>query len=372
MIDSYLVLLITSICCSMLGVFLVLRDMSMIADAISHSVLLGIVIAFFITQDISSPWLIVGAGIFGVVTVAAIEMLGKSKRIMRSDAVGVVFPMFFSLAVILISRYARNAHIDTDIVLVGEVIFASLDTISIGGIMLPVSFIKVGIVAIINLIFIIVFYKQMKISTFNQEYAYLLGIPVAAIFYIFMTLTSLTAVVSFDAVGSILVLSFFITPAATAYLVAKDLKKMILLSTVFSVINCTLGTLLAVHYNASMSGMCAFIGMLVYLAVVVFNKKGAVSKYINNKKILTRVVNDMFIIHIGNHINDGTNKQENRIDGMYKHFNWSKDGIEKTADSLLTKGLIEIADNEYKLTELGEKRYNFLNEHYKLNNEGEI
>lgn len=372
MIDSYLVLLITSICCSVLGVFLVLRDMSMIADAISHSVLLGIVIAFFITQDIASPWLIVGAGIFGVLTVAVIELISKSKRVVRSDAVGVVFPMFFSIAVILISKYARNAHIDTDIVLTGEVIFASLDTINVFGIMLPLSFVRVSIVTIINIAFIMVFYKKLKVSTFDEEYAYLLGIPVGFIFYCFTTLTSISAVVSFDAVGSILVLSFFITPAATAYLVAKDLKKMLIFSVIFSIINCTLGTLLAFYFNSSMTGMCAFMGMIVYMLVVIFNKKGIVSRRISTKKVVNRIVNDMFIIHIGNHTHDGRSEDENKADEIYKHFNWSKEKINNTSEELIKTGLIVLEDNEYKLTDNGLKRYNFLSKHYRLNTEEEF
>lgn len=366
MIDSYLVLLITSICCSLLGVFLVLRDMSMIADAIAHSVLLGIVIAFFITQDIGSTWLIVGAAIFGVVTVAVIEWIGKSKRVVRSDAIGVVFPMFFSLAVILISRYARNVHIDTDIVLMGEVIFASLDTLKIGGIMLPTSFIKMLIMTIINIVFIIALYKPLKISSFDEEYALLLGIPIGIIFYGFMTLTSLTAVMAFDSVGSILVLSFFITPAATAYLIAKDLKKMLFLSTVFSLINCTIGTVLAIHLNSSLTGMCAFVGMLVFMVVVVLNKKGILFNYLKNRKVLSRVRCDMFVIHVGNHLMDGRNSDENKVYSIHKHLKWSNKELKNASQYLIENGIIFINDNEYMLTDEGIKKYDFLTKHYRL------
>lgn len=283
MISSYLVLIATSITCSILGVFLVLRKMSMIADAISHSVLLGIVVAFFLTQDLSSPMLIVGAGVFGVITVALIETIGKSKTVMRNDAIGVVFPMFFALAVILISRYAKNVHIDTDVVLTGEVVFASLETIRILGLEVPNSLIKILIVLAVNLAFVSVFFKQLKITAFDEEFAYLIGIPIGLIFYSFMTLTSITAVVAFDAVGSILVLSFFISPAATAYLLAKDLKAMLLLSGVISAINCSIGSLIAIKYNASMSGMCAVTGMVIFIIAIVFNKNGVIVNIIKHR-----------------------------------------------------------------------------------------
>lgn len=108
MIESLYILIITAAACSILGVFLVLRRLSMVSDAISHSVLLGIVIGFFITKDLRSVWLIVAAALFGVFTTMAIEVLIKSRRVGEDAAVGIIFPLFFSIAVILITRFARN------------------------------------------------------------------------------------------------------------------------------------------------------------------------------------------------------------------------------------------------------------------------
>ena len=139
MIDSLFVLIATAVACSTVGVFVMLRNLAMICDAISHSILLGIVIAYFITKDLQSPYLIVGAGLFGVITSACIELLTKTKTITKDTSVGIVFPMFFSIAVILISIYAKNVHIDTDVVLMGEVIMAQFDRLTIFGIDLPRS-----------------------------------------------------------------------------------------------------------------------------------------------------------------------------------------------------------------------------------------
>ncbi|WP_101772497.1 metal ABC transporter permease [Peptostreptococcus faecalis] len=367
MIGSYLVLLITSITCSMIGVFLVLRNLSMVADAISHSVLLGIVIAFFITQDISSPLLIIGAGIFGVITVAFIEALGKSKTVKRSDAIGVVFPMFFSIAVILISRYARNIHIDTDMVLMGEVIFASLDSISIFGIDLPYSFVKMGIMFIINLIFIIIFYKQLKITSFDQEYGFLIGIPIGFIFYSFMTLTSITAVVAFDAVGSILVLSFFIAPVASAHMISDDLESMFLWSAIIAIINCSIGSWIAINLNASMTGMCAVVGMVVFIIILFLHKKGVVYKFIQKRKTLENVKKEMFIFHIGNHMGDGRSKDENKVDQINIHLNWKIKEVDIISEKLISDSLIYKLGEEYSLTESGFTYYEYLCKKYGLN-----
>jgi manganese/zinc/iron transport system permease protein len=115
-------LLITGIACAILGCFLVLRKLSMITDALAHSILLGIVLAFLITKDLNSPILFIGAGLFGIFTVFSIELLSSTRLVKSDDAVGIIFPLFFSLAVILISTFARNVHLDIDIVLMGQVI----------------------------------------------------------------------------------------------------------------------------------------------------------------------------------------------------------------------------------------------------------
>jgi len=142
--DALLVLLLTAAACAPLGVFLILRRLSMMADAISHTVLLGIVLAFFVTHDLGSPWLLFGAALMGVVTVSLVELLGKTRLVKYDDAIGVIFPLLFALAVILISKYAGNAHLDTDMVLMGEVIYAGLNTVGIGGVEIPAAALKMG------------------------------------------------------------------------------------------------------------------------------------------------------------------------------------------------------------------------------------
>lgn len=272
MIISLYVLILTSISCSLLGVFLILRKISMLTDAISHTVLLGIVIAYFFVRDLSSPFLIVGAASTGLLTVILVELLGKSKLAKYEDAIGIIFPVLFSIAVILISRYFSSVHLDIDIVLLGEVVFASLIKTTVFGIEVHKAILHGAIMLFIILTFIIVFYKELKTSTFEPDYAALLGIPTGFIFYSLMTLTSFTSVVSFNNVGGILVISFFIAPAATALILSKRLHHALILSAIISVFNCTIAYLLAVHFNASMSGMCAFINIITYLSVLIFTK----------------------------------------------------------------------------------------------------
>jgi manganese/zinc/iron transport system permease protein len=118
---------ITAAACALPGVFLVLRRMTMMSDAISHTVLLGIVIGFFLVQDLTSPLLVLGAAAVGVLTVSLVALLERTRLVKEDAAIGLVFPALFSIAVIMITRFAGNVHLDTDAVLLGEIAFAPFD-----------------------------------------------------------------------------------------------------------------------------------------------------------------------------------------------------------------------------------------------------
>lgn len=279
MIYSLLTLIVTALACSVLGVFLVLRRQSMLTDAISHSVLLGIVLAFFITKSLDSPFLLVSASISGLVAVLAIEKLGSSKYVKKDDAVGIIYPMFFSIAVILISRYAKNAHLDTDIVLLGEVIFVSLDTYNIFGMEIAKSFVNLSLMFLVNIVFIKLFFKELKVATFDIVFAKTIGIPTGFLFYSIMVLTSATSVMSFNAVGSILVVSFFITSASIGLLLGKSLSNTLIITCIFAIINSIGGFTLAYYLNVSMSGMVAFVSMVNFLlTIAIKNMKGKLNE----------------------------------------------------------------------------------------------
>ena len=279
MIYSLLTLIVAALSCSVLGVFLVLRRQSMLTDAISHSVLLGIVLAFFITKSLDSPFLLVSASISGLVAVLAIEKLGSSKYVKKDDAVGIIYPMFFSIAVILISRYAKNAHLDTDIVLLGEVIFVSLDTYNIFGMEIAKSFVNLSLMFLVNITFIKLFFKELKVATFDIVFAKTIGIPTGFLFYSIMVLTSVTSVMSFNAVGSILIVSFFITSASIGLLLGKSLSNTLIITCIFAIINSIEGFTLAYYLNVSMSGMVAFISMVNFLlTIAIKNMKGKLNE----------------------------------------------------------------------------------------------
>ena len=125
-LEIQLVAVVVAVACALPGVFLILRRMAMMSDAISHAILPGIVVGFFITESLGSPLLIVAAALTGLVTVALVELIEHTKLVKEDAAIGIVFPVLFSIGVILIARYAGDVHLDTDAVLLGELAFAEL------------------------------------------------------------------------------------------------------------------------------------------------------------------------------------------------------------------------------------------------------
>ena len=368
MIESLYILIITSLACAVLGVFLVLRRLSMVSDAISHSVLLGIVIGYFVTKDIGSVLLIIGASLFGVLTTVCIELLIKSKRVTEDASVGIIFPLFFSIAVILITRYARNVHLDTEMVLIGEIILAPLHRINFLGLSLPKALVQMFFVLLINTVFIAVFFRKLKISSFDPVYAGVAGIAGAGLYYVFMALVSFTAVSAFESVGAILTISFFISPAASAYLISKDLKITIFLAAVYAVVNSCIGYFLAVKFNVSMSGMCALVSGLTFMITIALYPGGIITKIIRYIKNKNRFSRELLILHIDNHTGKKNALGELGYSTIREHIAWSDSKLKYVLDKLIKKGYVYRAKERgvYSLTETGKKLSDDIRKHYGL------
>lgn len=274
--DLILVAVIVAISCALLGNFLVLRGITMLSDAITHSILLGIVLAYWQIQDLNSPLLIVGATLSGVAVTWVIEGLQRTGLMREDSAIGVTFPLFFSIAIILITRYASDIHLDVDAVLMGELAFAPFNRLNINGTdMGPKSFWVMLVIFIIDVIFVGFFYKELKLSTFDPEYARSIGISTVLMQYALMTLVSLTAVGAYDAVGSVLVVGYMVGPGLTAYLLTNRLSHMIGISMIVAAFNSVVGVYLAIYFDVSFAGMIAIVtGITTLLAVLFSPSKG--------------------------------------------------------------------------------------------------
>jgi manganese/zinc/iron transport system permease protein len=271
--------------CGLIGNYLVLRRMSLVGDAISHSVLPGIAIAFLIARTRSNFAMFAGALVAGVVTTLLIETIHRSTRVKQDSAIGIVFSTLFALGVILISLFASQVDLDQDCVLYGEISFVPLEPrVILGGFEIaPESVFLMGIVTLLVVILILVFYKELLVSSFDSGLASSLGIRPGLIHYSLMGALSVVVVSAFQSVGAILVIAMLILPGATSYLISQRLPTMMILSVIHSALSAVLGMHLAIWLNCSMAGaMVVAAAALFGLAWIFSPSQGLLSQLRQN------------------------------------------------------------------------------------------
>ena len=354
-IEIQIIAVIVAVACALPGTFLVLRKMSMMSDSITHTILLGIVLAFFVTHDLASPLLIAGAALMGVVTVWLTEMLSRTRLLAEDAAIGVVFPLLFSIAIILITRYAGSVHLDTDSVLLGELAFAPFDRMLVGGVDIGAKAIyTTGVLLLINLAAIIIFFKELKVATFDPMLAAVLGFSPALMHYGLMTLVSLTTVGAFQAVGSVLVVAFMIGPPAIAYLLTDDLKRMLMLSGGIGAVNGILGYQAAALLDVSIAGSMAVVTGMVFLAVFISApRRGLISSLLKRRNQKLEFAKATLLFHLSNHENREEEASEAGINTIQMHLRWSVDFTAKIIKLLEHEGHIQLLHGVVKLTNEG-------------------
>lgn len=344
MFEVQMILILMSVACSIVGSFLVIRKMAMITDAITHTVLLGIVIAFFFTSDHASPLLMVGAVATGVLTVWFIEFLAKTRLMAVDAAIGIVFPFLFSIAIILITMFAGNVHLDTDSVLLGEVAFAPFDRMIVNGTDIGAKGIYLsGALLLTNLIFVSLFYKELKISTFDPVLAVLMGFSPTIIHYLLITLTSITAVGAFEAVGAILVIGFMVGPPITAMLYTHTLWKVLLLSAIFGVIASVIGFRVAIFLDGSIAGSIAVvIGILFLLSIFFSPRMGLISKMLRVRRQKREFSKFIFMMHLYHHSGSDVECIENALSKLNEHLRWTDSRLISVFESLKKSGYVKL------------------------------
>ncbi|HCR29583.1 MAG TPA: ABC transporter [Opitutae bacterium] len=252
--------------CGLVGCFVILRRMALVGDAISHSLLPGITLAFLLTHSRDTLPMMIGAVAAGVVTVALIEAIRYSSRIKADAAIGIVFSSLFAVGVILISVFADKVDLDAECVLYGELGFIPLQEIAYFGEteIGPEPVIRMGIIALIAIGLLVAFYKEMLVTSFDAGLAASLGISPTRYQYGLTLFLSIVIVSSFESVGVVLVIAMIIFPGATALLLTDRLSNALWISTAFSACYAVFGFHLATWLNASIAGGMTVIAGIVF------------------------------------------------------------------------------------------------------------
>jgi manganese/zinc/iron transport system permease protein len=280
--DSWIVVIgaLAAIACAILGNFLVLRKMSMMGDAISHAVLPGLAIAFLVTGARASLTMFIGAAIVGVLTAVFTQWISRFGKVDEGASMGIVFTSLFALGLLLIVQAADHVDLDPSCVLYGAIELTPLDVVwrphALGQMLeVPRAALVLAGVTLLNVGFVLCFFKELRISSFDPELATTMGISSNLMHYLLMTLVAVTTVAAFEAVGSIIVIAMLIVPAATAHLLTDRLWLMVVLSVVFAMASAVLGHLSALivpgwfgFADTSTSGMMAVMAGLLFVVTM--------------------------------------------------------------------------------------------------------
>ncbi len=334
--------------CALLGVFLVLRKVAMLGDAISHAVLPGIAIAFLISGDRAPLLMIFGAAAVGVLTVFLVGILNRTRRLKEDASIGVVFPALFSIGVILVSYFAGKIDLDPDCIIFGEILLSHLDRIVIGGVDIgPKAYYVCGPILALNILLIGTLYKELKVTSFDPALAASLGISPTLIHYLLMSQVSITVVGSFESVGAILVVAMLVVPPAAAYLFTHRLWTMILLSVGFGILSSTIGFFIGWWKNCSMAGsMAAAAGGVFVLAFLFAPQQGLFARIWVRKNLRTRFRSQLILLHLQDEV-------AVQLEILRKRFGWSQRRLDNAIQRLVRQGLVERIDQGVKLTSSG-------------------
>ena len=301
-IDTWIVLtgMFCAMACAVVGNFLVLRHMSMMGDAISHAVLPGLAIAFLVTGARASVSMFIGAAVVGALTAVFTQWVSKFGNVDRGASMGIVFTTMFAIGLLLIVQAADRVDLDPGCVLYGAIELTPLDVLfqfELGEhvIRLPRAFVILVCVFVLNVSFVVLFFKELRLSSFDPALATTLGFNAGTLHYLLMTMVAVTTVASFEAVGSIIVIAMLVVPAATAHLLTDRLSTMLVISTVLAAASAFLGHVAAITVprmigfeDTSTSGMMAVVSGLIFgLTMLLAPRHGLIARRYFAKNVIS-------------------------------------------------------------------------------------
>ena len=345
LIRPLLVGTLVSIVCSLVGCFIVLRRMAFLADAISHSMLAGVIGGYLImkiafNQEAHVGAMLFGALLAGIITVAAIGFVTRVSRIKEDTAIGVMYTGIFALGAFVVSlkSMGKLIHIDIYHFIVGNVVAVTNEDLWL-----------LGFVTVIVLSVVILFYRPLQLTSFDPIMAASIGVPVLAVDYLLTACTSLVVVSGVRIAGVILVVALIITPAASAYLLFDKLNRMLWGSAIIGVIGFWLGFAISAMIGALAGASIVVTSTLIFMGVLVFAPRyGIMADWIRKSSSVPQEVMEDVLGCILRYKSESVPMAH-----VVKTVTNRNMQIRRAVRSLARQDLLEIDNNQIVLTEDG-------------------
>jgi ABC-type Mn2+/Zn2+ transport system permease subunit/Mn-dependent DtxR family transcriptional regulator len=287
---NLLAAILCALACAIPGCILLLQRLSLFGDALAHAILPGLAAALLLTGSRSPTVMLIGALIAALLTVLMSRNLESWGRIPEDSALGVTFTTLFALGVVLLSGAAKHVDMDPSCILYGSLEFAAFDRTEVLGVSIPRVLVLLGPALIAAVLFVGLLRKELMLVSFDATLARALGFKPQLIGLLFLSLLSLVIVASFEAVGSILVITMLVAPAATAHLLTDRYNALFILASVQAVLSAIFGYFAAILLNTSVAGMISVISCLALLTCVVLAPRhGMCARVVRRFGILYRI-----------------------------------------------------------------------------------
>lgn len=367
--DGWIILagILCAVSAALLGNFLVLRKLSLLGDAISHAVLPGLAIAFLVTSSRSSWPMFVGAVIAGLVTAGATQWIRQAGKVDESASLGVVFTCLFALGLVLIVQAADRVDLDPGCVLYGAIETTALDQVELWGVQLPRVVWVLGAVLCVNVLAVLLLYKELKLSSFDPALATSLGISASLMHALLMILVAITAVASFESVGNILVVAMLVVPPSAALLITDRMARVIVWSVLIAAGSAILGHWLATvvpgtlgYRSTSTAAMMAVAsGGLFCLALIFGPNQGLLWRWWRLRTTALNVLAEDLIGLLYRREEKATEKGEavlplsGEASELAKLLETKQGVVRRVKSGLIKRGLVRQTAGRLELTEAG-------------------
>ena len=339
---------LVGIMCGVLGCFIVLRNMALIGDALSHAILPGVVIAFVILGQYSALGFFVGSVMAGLFAAVGITWIQQNVKTKNDAAIGIVFTAMFGIGVMGISAISQQegVHLDLKDFLFGNILGVSDEDLYI-----------TAATTFYVLLSVVVFYRYLFVSTFQPVVAQTMGINTKVIHYFLMLLLSFAVVASLQTVGVILVVAMLITPASTALLLSNKLNRVLWIAGFVGLLSAVMGFIIAIHFETTPGPAMTVTATALYLLAVFFApEKGLLFRFFQKRRLGIK-------IQLEDTLKQAVRLQDKgklSLDHLSERLGFSKNKLRKHLDTLRKKGFFEIENSSLKLTEAGMREANKL------------
>lgn len=345
----------TAIACGIVGSLALLRKQALMGDALGHSLLAGIGAGFWLLGSSRSPWLFpcaVGSGLFAILLV---ERLAKQLAGNQATALGLIFPAFFSIGIILISLAPKSAHIDLDRVVTGNLDLAPLDRLMVNGHdMGPRIAWSMALALACIGIYLIVYWRQLHWILFDPAGAHSMGMNPNRALSLLLLLTTCVITLAFETMGTVMVVSLLVAPGATAWLVSRDLSGYLTITLLVSLASGLTGRLATLAIDASTTAATSCASLALFGVVfLIAPREGLLARWRASSKIRERLDARLILVHLWHHEIQGDAEIECSESTLGLHLNMPAERLNKALDRLARDMLAEKIGPTWKATKAG-------------------